>query len=184
MIVLFGIARIRESIHTAHTAAHAAASGSSRSFLRDAHNECFGGENGSCNGCGVLESGTCNLGRVNDALFDHVAVGFVVGVKAVALLAGGHDLVYDDGAFEAGVFRDLANRSFQSLYDDAHTDLFVALGGVEQLSDFVDAILLYSPSSFTFLSDFGEKFMANRSIWLQNKFKDSFYSINLALNLQ
>ena len=65
--------------------------------------------------------------------FDHVdSTALVVCVEAVALLAGGLDLVDDDGAFKACVFSDLTNGSFKSLNNDAYTGLFVAFYGVEK----------------------------------------------------
>lgn len=86
----------------------------------------FGRQDAGGDGRGVLQSGARDLGRVDDAGRDHVAVRLGVGVVAIADLAAGADLVVDDGAVDAGILGDLADRGLQRSCDDLRAGLLVA----------------------------------------------------------
>ncbi|CAN4044979.1 AAA+ ATPase domain-containing protein, partial [Dysosmobacter welbionis] len=81
---------------------------------------------------GVLQGAAGHLGGIDDAGGDHVAVLLLVGIKAVAGLAGGADLLQDHGAIQTGVGSDLTDGSLQGLGHDADTGLFVALHAGKQ----------------------------------------------------
>ena len=59
------------------------------------------------------------FGRVNDTSGQHIAIFFLVSIKAVTNLAGAEDLVDDDTAFQAGVQSDLTDRLFQCFQNNA-----------------------------------------------------------------
>ena len=80
---------------------------------------------GAGDGGGVLQGGAGHLGGVHDAGGDHVAVDLVIGVEAVAGLAGLADLLQDHRAVDAGVGGDLLHRGGQSPGDDLHAGLLV-----------------------------------------------------------
>jgi hypothetical protein len=67
---------------------------------------------------GVLQSRTHDLGRIDDALGEHVDVLAVLGVKAVGILILFKDFADDDGAVLARVDRDLACRPAERLAHD------------------------------------------------------------------
>ena len=71
----------------------------------------FGGQQGGGDGSGVLQSGAGDLSGVHDAGGDHVHIGLVVGVEAVAGLAGLLDLLQNHGAVDAGVGGNLPSRA-------------------------------------------------------------------------
>lgn len=73
-----------------HHAAHACARSACHSviFLFAVSNQRFGGQYHRSNRGSVLQSGTGNLGWVNDTGWNHVNVGFIVSVVAVANLVG------------------------------------------------------------------------------------------------
>ena len=84
-------------------AAHVGVGGHRRILLRDVGNQALGGENHGSDGCGVLHGAAADLGRVDDAEGNHVAVG-VVGciITEVHIVVAGNG-VQDDGAFDAGI---------------------------------------------------------------------------------
>src|SRR4029077_13185378 len=73
----------------------------------------------------VLERRPGDLGRVDDALLEHVAVLALEGVEAMAEL-GRADLLADDLATSAGVGGALTGRSLEGLAADVDTDLLIA----------------------------------------------------------
>ena len=64
--------------------------------------------------------------------FDHIAVGLIVCIKAVANFVSIDDFVNDNAALEACVFRDLANRLFECFAHDCNACFLVACGGVNE----------------------------------------------------
>ena len=95
----------------------------------------LGGQHHAGDAGGVLQSGAGHLGGIHDAAGDHVAVLLLVGVKAVAILAGGTDLLQDHGAIQACIGCDLADRLLQSFGHNLHAGLLVALHLIQQGSD-------------------------------------------------
>ena len=73
----------------------------------------------------VLQCDAHDLGRIDDALLDHVAVLVVLRIVAERLPARFQHLADDDRAFHAGVVGDLADRSLQRLPDDSDAGLLV-----------------------------------------------------------
>ena len=53
------------------------------------HNQRFGGQDASCDGSSILQRGAGDLGGVNDAAGDHVAVFLGVGIVAVGVSPDG-----------------------------------------------------------------------------------------------
>ena len=116
------------SVHTAHVAA----GGHGGLLLRDVGHQALGGQNHGSHGSGVLQSAAADLGGVNDAQLDHVAVLVVGGVKAIGGAGAVVDVVEDDGAFQTGVSGDLHDGGLQSLGNDGSAGLLVALHGGDQ----------------------------------------------------
>jgi two-component system, LytTR family, response regulator len=93
-------------VHAAHAAgARGAAAVSCAGFLRflDVGHQSFGGEHEARDGSGVLQSETSNLGRVDHACLDQVAVLAGVRVVAKVLVLGLADFAQNDGTFVAGI---------------------------------------------------------------------------------
>src|SRR6267154_2363182 len=112
-------------------AAHAACAGGSAAGCRclgiflDVGDEGFGSEHEARDGRCVLQRKAGDLGRVDDAHLDHVAVLAGLGVEAEVFFLGVADLADHNGAFMAGVESDLAGRLFESAPHDACTNGFV-----------------------------------------------------------
>ena len=77
----------------------------------------------------VLDRRTHDLGRVDDALGDQVAVLAGLRVEAVGVLILLQDLADDDRAVLAGIGGDLAGRSLDRLADDLDAVLLVFVLG-------------------------------------------------------
>ena len=124
-------------VHAAHVRGR---SSRSRGF-RQVSDKALGGQDHRGDAGGVLQSGTSDLGRVDDTGLDHILdVLLLLSIKAVVGLVGRDDLVDDDAALEAGVLGDLAQRSFQSLQDDLSTGALVAFQRIAQLTDSRDGV--------------------------------------------
>ena len=112
-----------------HHAGHAAHTGrccrSCRSRFRFVSNQGFRREDESCDGSCILKSRTGYFGRIDDTGFNHIDIFFFKGIEAYAVFRC-FDLSDDDRAFEAGVFSDLTERSFNSAFDEVDTGLNVA----------------------------------------------------------
>src|SRR5712664_3249507 len=125
----FGIEVTGELENLVH-AAHAASAGCSGGgcllvFFLDVGDEGFGGEHEARDGRCVLQREAGDLGRVDYAHLHHVAVLAGFGVEAEVFFLGVADLADNNGAFVAGVERDLAGRLFESAPHDACTNGFV-----------------------------------------------------------
>lgn len=112
-----------------HHAGHAAHTGrccrSCRSRFRFVSNQGFRREDESCDGSCILKSRTGYFGRIDDTGFNHIDIFFFKGIEAYAVFRF-FNLSDDDRAFEAGVFSDLTERSFNSAFDEVDTGLNVA----------------------------------------------------------
>lgn len=112
-----------------HHAGHAAHTGrccrSCRSRFRFVSNQGFRREDESCDGSCILKSRTGYFGRIDDTGFNHIDIFFFKGIEAYAVFRG-FNLSDDDRAFEAGIFGDLTERSFNSAFDEVDTGLNVA----------------------------------------------------------
>ena len=95
--------------------AHAAGCGSGRLGSGNIRHDALGREQGSRYGSRVLQYASRDLGRIDDAAFDHIGVSIVQCIVTVVGLFGGKDLIDDDGTVESGVFRNLSDRFFQWL---------------------------------------------------------------------
>src|SRR5207245_4241674 len=74
---------------------------------------------------GIFKSAADDLGRVDNALLDHVAVAILAGVVAIGLVIVFQDLVGDDFAILAGVADNLDDGGFAGTDDDVIASLFV-----------------------------------------------------------
>src|SRR6478672_5481262 len=119
--------------HTTHTAATGRHTGATLVFLRYFGHHGFGGDQESRNrGC-ILDRHANDLGRVDDALGDQVAVFAGLRVEAVGILVLFEDLADDDRAIFACVDRDLASGPGQRLPDDLDAGLLVVILGANAL---------------------------------------------------
>src|SRR5690606_24088153 len=84
----------------------------------------FGGQQQGGNRSGVLQGGAGNLGGVQHALLDQVAVLAGGSVVAVVVLAAGH-VVDHDARLVAGVGHDGAQRGFDSTQDQLDAGFLV-----------------------------------------------------------
>src|ERR1700736_3867229 len=129
--------RLDLEVHTTH-AAHAAArrhaaTAAAGVLLRQFGYHGFGSDQESCDRSRVLDRHTNNLGRVDDALGDQVAVFAGLGVEAVGILILLEDLADDHRAVLARVDRDLAGRIGQRLAHDIDAGLLVVVLGADAL---------------------------------------------------
>ena len=88
----------------------------------------FGGQQEPGDARRVLQGDSLDLGRHQHAHLDHVAVLAVQGVVAETHVAGLIHLLHHDRAIQAGIARDLADRSRQGPPDDVHPGGLVAVG--------------------------------------------------------
>src|SRR6185369_13615354 len=113
-------------VHVAHAAAHAtAARHLRRLLLRTLRDHGFGGDQQRGDRGRILQGGTHDLGRVDDAGLDQVGVFALLGVEAEVGVLRFHHLADDDRAVGAGVFGDLADRGLQRAADDVDARLLV-----------------------------------------------------------
>src|SRR6185312_16414085 len=124
-------------IHTAH-ATHAAAHATGATMvvlflLRRFADHGFGGDHEAGDRGGVLQRRTGDLGRIEDAHLNHVAVFAGGGVVAIVALAFG-DLVQHHRRLFAGVGDDFAQRGFHRTLGD-HDAVFLVLVVALQLAD-------------------------------------------------
>src|SRR4051812_27107968 len=114
--------------------AHAAASRHGGSLLlRLFRHHGLGGDQQTGDRSGILQSGAHDLGRVDHAELEHVAV--LVGLRVVAKAAVGllDQLADHDRAIDAGIDRNLTRRSLQGAADDLDTDALVVVGGLDRV---------------------------------------------------
>src|SRR5579872_135496 len=111
----------------AHAAVAVTATRCRRGLLRQFRNHRFGRHQQTGNGGCVLQGGAHHLGRVDDALGDHVDILFGLGIEAVRFRLVFQDLADNDRTFDAGILRDLADRSFQRLEHDVDAGLHVGI---------------------------------------------------------
>src|SRR6267378_2604104 len=78
---------------------------------------------GSC----VLQRQASDLGWIDDAHLDHVAIVVSVRVVAEVCVLGLADFADHDGAFGSGVVGNLASRLFESALHDADANRFVIM---------------------------------------------------------
>ena len=125
------------SVHAAHVRCRRCCR---RSRLLDVGNQRFGRQNRGRNGGSVLQRGARDLRRVDDAFFEHIAVG--VGQRVVAVADGRLrlEVLDEDGALDAGVRRDLADRLLERLQNDRRAGLLVALNGLDIRLDSRDRV--------------------------------------------
>src|SRR5207342_1624072 len=110
---------------------HAAAARHRRLFLlRQLGDHRFGRDHQAGDRRGVLQRGAGDLGRIQDAGFDHVDVLAGRGVVAVGALAF-HHLVENDRRLVTGVGHDLAQRRFHGAQGDLDAVALVFVGTLE-----------------------------------------------------
>src|SRR5216684_6755049 len=112
-------------VHAAHAACAGGSGGGCLGVFLDVGDEGFGGEHQARDGSCVLQREAGDLGWVDDAHLDHVAVLAGLGVEAEVLFLGVADPADHNGAFVAGVESDLAGRLLESAPHDACTNGFV-----------------------------------------------------------
>ena len=91
----------------------------------------LGGDEQAGHRRGILQSGAHDLGRVDHALLDEVAVLAGRGVVAEGIVVLVDDLADDHGAVLAGVLGDLPRRCLKRAAHDGDADLLVVIGGLE-----------------------------------------------------
>src|SRR5579863_1014436 len=96
-------------------------------LLRQFRDHGFGRHQKRRDGGSILQRGAHHLGRVDNALFDHVDILLGLRVKAERFRLVFHDLADDDRTLDAGVLRDLADRRFQRLEHDVDAGLYVGV---------------------------------------------------------
>ena len=124
------VGSLENLVHAAH-AARATRTAALRSALLlvflDVGDQSFGGEHQAGDGSGVLQREAGDLGRVDDARLDQVAVLAGVGVEAEVVVLRLADLADDHGAFVAGVVRDLPSGLFERALHDVDANSFVVV---------------------------------------------------------
>src|ERR1700756_3799165 len=131
-LVLLGAQWMGLEVHATHAAARRH-SGAGGRLLRQLGDHGLGGDQKRGNRSCVLDSHTHDLGRVDDALGDQVAVLAGLRVEAVGVLILLQDLADDDRAVLAGIDRDLAGWPGQRLAHDLDAGLLVVVFGADAL---------------------------------------------------
>src|SRR5690606_29391437 len=123
----------RAGLPLAGSEVHAAATRhGGRSFLlRLLGDHGLGGHQQAGNRSGVLKRGAHDLGRVDDALLEHVAIFTALGIPAIGVIGLLTQLADDDRALLAGIFGDLANRGFNGPAHNIHAELLVGVIGLD-----------------------------------------------------
>ena len=122
-----------EVIHAAHAAATTVATGHRLIFLRRFSHHRFGGDHRAGDRCRVLQGSAGDLGRVQDAHGDHVAV--LTGRGVVAVAAGALlDLVQHHRVLFAAVGDDLAQRGFHGAQRDGDAVVLGFVGAFQASS--------------------------------------------------
>src|SRR5450631_3410506 len=117
-------------------AAHSAAAGHTAALallLRNLGDHRLGGDQQACDRSRALDRRTHDLGRVDDALADEIAVFAGLRVEAPVVLVLLEDLADNDRAVFAGIGGDLAGRGLDRLADDLDAVLLVFVGGLHPL---------------------------------------------------
>src|SRR5260221_5278694 len=118
--------------HATH-ASHAAAAWAGALFLfHELGHRGVGREQQAGDGSGVLQRRARDLGRVDHAHFDEIAVGFSLRIEAEVALAFG-DLVHHHRGLFARVGDDLAQRLFQGAAHDLDAGLLVGVVALEHV---------------------------------------------------
>jgi hypothetical protein len=122
-------------VHAAHAAhsTHAAAARRHRraGVLRALGHHRLGRDQQAGDRGRVLQGAAHDLGRVDHALGDEIAVGARLGVVAVGVLGVFQDLADHYRTVVAGVLHDLARRGLQGLAHDVDADALVVVGRLE-----------------------------------------------------
>src|SRR5574343_1482343 len=118
--------------HAAHTP-HVTHRGHGRLVFRQFGNHALGRQHQAGHGGGILQGGAGNLGRVQNAHFNHVAVFAGSSVVTVVTLAA-NNLVDHHGRLVASIGDDLAQRGFHGLQDQLDTGILVVVVAL-QLGD-------------------------------------------------
>src|SRR5690606_33976671 len=135
-----------ETAHATH-AAHATHVGHAGSGLlfRDLGNSGFSGQQQAGNGCSVLQSGASDLGGVQNALLNQIAVlagGSVVAEVAFALF---HAVHYHAGLVTS-VGNDGAQRSFNSTQDQLDASVLVDINALQAFDRLLGADQTHAPA--------------------------------------
>src|SRR4249919_831702 len=121
------------SAHPTHAATTRRHTGAALVFLRHFGDHGFRGNQQRRDRGGILDRHANDLGRVDDALGDQVAVFAGLRVEAIVVLLLLQDLADDDGAVFTGVDRDLAGRRGERLAHDLDAGLLVVVRGLDAL---------------------------------------------------
>src|ERR1700757_3872200 len=133
LLVLLSAQWMGLEVHATHAAARRHG-GASRGLLRQLGDHGLGGDQKRRNRSCVLDSHTHDLGRVDDALGDHVAVLAGLRVEAIDVLFLLQDLTDHNRAVLAGIERDLAGWPGQRLAHDLDAGLLVVVFGADALA--------------------------------------------------
>src|SRR5690606_35557831 len=128
-----------ETAHATH-AAHATHVGHAGSGLlfRDLGDSGFSGQQQAGNGCSVLQSGASDLGGIQNALLNQIAVlagGSVVAEVAFALFHA----VHDHAGLVTSVGNDGAQRSFNSTQDQLDASVLVDINALQAFDSLLGA---------------------------------------------
>src|SRR5260370_191500 len=132
-LVVFALSAAGSEIHAAHAAAARGHAAAGAALLGHFGDHGFGGDQQSRDRGRVLDRRTNDLGRVDDALLDEIAIFAGLRVEAVGIRLVLEDLADDDGAVFARVDRDLASRPGQRLAYDLDAGLLVVVLGAQAL---------------------------------------------------
>src|SRR5579862_8615335 len=127
---------IHPAAHSAHSAAAAGHSATRALLLRHFGDHRLGGDQQSGDGRRTLDRRAHDLGWVDDALGDEVAVFASLRVVAVVALILFQDLANHDRTVSAGVERNLARRRLDRLAHDVDAVLLVLVVGLDAPQSF------------------------------------------------
>ena len=82
---------------------------------------------------GVLQGGADDLGRIDDAKLDKIAIFAGLGIVAVVIFLGFEQLADHHSAIRAGVVDDLARRSLDRLADDVDAGLLIGILDLDRI---------------------------------------------------
>ena len=107
-----------------------------RLLLRLVGDHGFGGDQQTSDRGRVLQRGADNLGRVDDAELEHVAILFGLRVEAEAGSFASQHLARNNRAVDAGVLGDLTQRRFERLAHDRDAGVLVGVVALQAFERF------------------------------------------------
>lgn len=130
-VVIFMARLLHHASHSSHTSHWVGLA----FLLREGDNSGLGGDHQTGDTGGVDESGSDDLGWVDDTGFLHVSVHTSLGIKAVASILLLQKSFDHNSTFTTGVISDSLARDSEGSLDDLNSVLLVEVGSLDVVQD-------------------------------------------------